>query len=361
MGFDSFVGNAEAVARLREMLATERVPHALLFVGPEGVGKKALAVMFAKALNCERLRDDFCGECRRCVKAEEMLDATRRDLAARRERKDASGRTEGLVYFDLQLIEPLTRFILIEQIRQLRTIAFTQPFEFPRRVFVVDQAQAVHWQAVDLILKVLEEAPETTTIILVCPNRLELRPAIRSRCRLVQFATVDEPTISEVLAAEGRIPQAQRALVARLVTGSVARAKTFSLEEYKRKRRPWLEFLSGLLDDTPGRSGPPNWGLLFDSTKALAENREEFQETVRMGYSLLGDLLRVLEGQPDSEVTNIDVLRQLKTWAPKLQLKGLECFKNGLDDAYRLYARNVNLQLGFDTLAAELHSVVGSR
>jgi len=89
------------------MLASGRVPGALLFSGPEGVGKRTLALMFAKALNCERRGpggDDFCGECARCRKAEEMLAATREDLARRREIKDASRRVEGLVYFDLQLI-----------------------------------------------------------------------------------------------------------------------------------------------------------------------------------------------------------------------------------------------------------------
>ena len=60
---------------------------------------------------------------------------------------------EGLVYFDLQLIEPMTKFILTEQIRQLRSVAYTRPFEFPRRIFILDEAQAIHWQAVDLLLE----------------------------------------------------------------------------------------------------------------------------------------------------------------------------------------------------------------
>lgn len=69
MGFDSFVGNTKAVGVLRGTLATGKIPGALLFSGPEGVGKKTLAIMFAKALNCEQLRDNFCGRCPRCLKA----------------------------------------------------------------------------------------------------------------------------------------------------------------------------------------------------------------------------------------------------------------------------------------------------
>ncbi|MBZ5545507.1 MAG: hypothetical protein LAO07_17815 [Acidobacteriia bacterium] len=187
MGFDSFLGNTKAVEAVRAMAAGSRVPGALLFTGPDGVGKKTLALMLAIAMNCERLsaQGDFCGTCARCRKADEMLAATREDLARRRETKDAQRRADGLVYFDLQLIEPITRFILIEQIRQLRHVAYSRPFEFPHRVFIIDEAQAIHWQAIDLLLKVLEEPPETTTLILVCPNAYELRPTIRSRRRAV--------------------------------------------------------------------------------------------------------------------------------------------------------------------------------
>lgn len=315
-------------------------------------------MMFAKALNCEVLRDDFCGHCAHCRKAQEMLDAAQRDLAVRRDVKELARRTEGLVYFDLQVIEPLGRFILIEQVRQLRNVAYTHPFELSQRVFIIDQAQAVHWQAVDVLLKVLEESPETTTLILVCPNRYGLRPTIRSRCRLIPFSGVDEPTLMKVLADVGRIPQVQQALVARLAAGSIARAKVFSLDEFQRKRNPWLEFLSSLLDRATNSAGEPNWKLLFESTRALTERREEFQETLRIAYSLLSDLMRILEGQPDSEVTNIDVFGRLKNWAPKLRLNGIEALKAGLDEAYRLYARNINLQLCLDALAVDVHALV---
>src|SRR3989441_13250859 len=66
MPFSEFLGNSRIVSALRGMLATGRIPHAMLFSGPRGVGKYTLARMFAQAANCERLRDDFCGECGPC-------------------------------------------------------------------------------------------------------------------------------------------------------------------------------------------------------------------------------------------------------------------------------------------------------
>ncbi len=357
MGFNSFVDNTKAVEFMRDILATGQIPGALLLCGPDGVGKKTLATMFAKALNCERSRDDFCGECSRCRKVQEMLDAAERDFAVRRDLKEVSKRTEGFVYFDVQVIEPLGRFILIEQVRQIRNIAYTRPFELSRRVFIIDQAQSVHWQAVDVLLKVLEESPDTTTLILVCPNRFGLRPTILSRCRVIQFKAIDESTLLKILAEEGRVPPVKQALVARLAAGSLARAKTFNLEEFQRKRNPWLEYLSSLLDRATGIGKEPDWKILFESTRTLSERRGEFEDTLRIGYSLLSDLMRVLERQSESEVTNIDVVGRLKTWAHKLQFRGIEALKAGLDEAFRLYTRNINLQLCLDALAVDVHNL----
>ncbi len=358
MGFDSFVDNTKAVGFLRDILATGQIPGALLLCGPDGVGKKTLATMFAKALNCERFRDDFCGDCVHCRKVQEMLDTAQRDFAVRRDLKEVSKRTEGFLYFDVQVIEPLGRFILIEQVRQIRNIAYTRPFELSRRVFIIDQAQSVHWQAVDVLLKVLEESPDTTTLILVSPNRFGLRPTVRSRCRVIQFKAIDESTLLNILAEEGRVPPAKQALVARLAADSLARAKVFNLEEFQRKRNPWLEYLSSLLDRRAGIEAEPDWRMLFESTRVLSEHRAEFEDTLRVGYSLLSDLTRVLERQPDAEVTNIDLVGQLKNWAPKLQFRGIEALKAGLDEANRLYSRNINFQLCLDALAVDVNNLI---
>jgi len=357
MSFDSFLGNPQAVATVREMLATGRVPGALLFAGPDGVGKKTLALMLAKALVCGRDAADFCDQCTHCRKAEQMFATAREDSARRRESKDAARRVEGLVYLDLQIIEPLTKFILTEQIRQLRAIAYTRPFEFPRRVFILDEAQTVHWQAVDLLLKVLEEPPETTSFILICPNAFELRSTIRSRCTRVVFQPVDQTLIQDLVARERKLTEPQKALAARVAAGSVARARAFDPAEYERRRQPWLEFLEAMVS-RPAPGAAADWRLTFDSARALTENRDDFEGTLKIGYSLLSDLLHVLLDPEANRVVNVDLTARLQGWAPKLTLGGIEKIKAGLDQAYRLQIRNVNPQLGFETLGIDVRSSI---
>jgi DNA polymerase-3 subunit delta' len=354
MPFDSFIGNSKALASVRAMAASGRVPGSLLFSGPDGVGKKTLARMLAKALVCERSAGDFCDTCPRCRKTEQMFTAAEEDLARRREIKEAAKRVEGLVYFDFQILEPLTRFILTEQIRQLRHVAYTRPFEFPRRIFIIDGAQMVHWQAVDLLLKVLEEPPETTSFILACPNPYELRATIRSRCLQILFQPVAESAILELLAKQERLNKTQVVLAARVASGSVAKARSFELAAYEQRRQPWLEFLAAVARRVPASPAAAGWQALFDSAKALAESRDDFEATLDIGYSLLRDLLHVLLQGPETEVTNVDVLPRLQAWAVALGLQGIELLKSGLDQAYRLQIRNINQQLGFEALGLDV-------
>ena len=93
MGFSEFLGNERIVAALRGALRSDRVPHALLFSGPRGLGKYTLARMFAQAANCERLKDDFCGECETCKRIALLADPEKlieQGLAERGESADAA-------------------------------------------------------------------------------------------------------------------------------------------------------------------------------------------------------------------------------------------------------------------------------
>jgi len=93
VGFSEFLGNEKIVAALGGAFRAGRVPHALLFTGPRGVGKFTLARMFAQAANCERLTDDFCGECATCKQIGQLADPQKlieQGLAERGESADAA-------------------------------------------------------------------------------------------------------------------------------------------------------------------------------------------------------------------------------------------------------------------------------
>jgi DNA polymerase III, delta subunit len=362
MGFDSFLGNKKAVTAVRGMLASGQVPGSLLFSGPEGVGKKTLAVMLAKALVCERPGpegNDFCDECPNCRAAGEMLAAGAEDLARRQGIADAQRSTENLVYFDIQIVAPITRFILTEQLRQLCAAAYARPFALPRRVLIIEDAQDIHWQAADLLLKVLEEPPETTTLILVCPNPYQLRTTIRSRCVRVDFAPVEDAILEPILALPQRIRAEQRSLALRLADGSMAKAKSPDFTEYEAQRRPWLDFI-GALADSLASSRPDHWGKLVAASKAITADRQLWEPNLRVGYLLCRDMMVSLSESKGRYVVNADLKSEIGAWGRQLGFERLARLMTGLDEAYRLRARNVNAQIGLDALAAGILAGVGS-
>src|ERR1700758_4089635 len=158
MGFSDFLGNQRMVAALRGALRAERVPHAMLFTGPHGVGKFTLARMFAQAANCERLKDDFCGECPTCQRIALLAEPQRlieQGLAERGESADAATVERVplilqshpdvwvLVPDPVRLKTPVVRPTLrIGQLRAVQRAAYFQPMG-RRRVFIIDHADTM--------------------------------------------------------------------------------------------------------------------------------------------------------------------------------------------------------------------------
>src|SRR6266852_3623703 len=191
MGFSEFLGNAKIVTALRGALRNNRVPQALLFTGPRGVGKVTLARMFAQAANCESLTDDFCGECSTCLRIAELADPQRlieQGLVERGESADAAmvERTPLilqthpdvwlLVPDPVRLKTPVARPLLrVGQLRAVQRAAYFQPMG-RRRVFIFDAAETMRYDVQNIALKLLEEPPGSATLILTAPSPFSLLP-----------------------------------------------------------------------------------------------------------------------------------------------------------------------------------------
>src|SRR5215468_3702217 len=235
MGFSEFLGNERIVAALRGALRTGRVPHALLFTGPRGVGKFTLARMFAQAANCERLTDDFCGECHTCQRIALLADPQKlieQGITERGEGADAATveRTPlilqshpdvwVLVPDPVRLKTPVARPMLrIGQIRAIQRAASFQPMG-KRRVFIIDGAETMRWDVANVFLKILEEPPGSATLILTAPSPYHLLPTIVSRCLQFHFAPLAQAAVEKVLREKTNRRPAELKLAAQLAEGS---------------------------------------------------------------------------------------------------------------------------------------------
>jgi DNA polymerase III subunit delta' len=366
MGFADFFGNQRIVAALRGALRHNRVPHALLFTGPRGVGKFTLARMFAEAANCERLTDDFCGECNPCLRIAELGDPQElieQGLAERGESADSATVERvplilqthpdvwALVPDPVRLKTPVTRPMLrIGQLRAVQRAAYFQPAG-RRRVFILDGADTMRWDVANVFLKVLEEPPGNATLILTAPSPYALLPTIVSRCLQFQFAPLPMKEVEQFLKQRTSLKPAQAALAAQLAEGSPGLALEMDVEAVKQRRQEAL----GILERAAKGHG---FAQIFANTSALAKDREaSFDEQLATFYSLLTDLLELTACTKRPALRNANLASQLEVLAASVDPGWVMRAIAGFDELAAGARRNLNRQLGLDALVASLANV----
>jgi DNA polymerase-3 subunit delta' len=362
-GFDSFLGNARIVSALRGMLSAGRIPHALLFTGPRGIGKYTLARMFAQAANCERLKDNFCSECDSCKRIGQLADPRpliEKGLAERGESADAATveriplilQTHPDVWVfvpdPIRLKSPVVRPVLhVGQLRAIQRAAYFRPTG-RRRVFILDGADTMRPDYSNIFLKVLEEPPESATLILLAPNPFALLPTIRSRCIQFSFAALDVEQVDRVLRDHSDLDSAHRKLAAELGEGSPGVAMELDLEAAAALRLGVLAILQNAA--TAG-----SFTDLFARTTQLSKQREiPFERVLDVFYSLLSDLLRLTWVPSEQHLRNPALRKQLDALSKKVDPAWVVMAIGGLDRLHGRLRRNVNRQLGLDAVATSL-------
>jgi DNA polymerase III subunit delta' len=363
MGFAEFYGNERIIAALRGTLRTDRVPHALLFTGPRGIGKFTLARMFAQAANCEHLKDDFCGECDTCRRIAALADPQElieQGIAERGESADAATVERvplilqshpdvwALVPDPVRLKNPVARPMLrIGQLRAVQRAAYFQPMG-RRRVFILDGADTMRWDVANVFLKILEEPPSSATLILAAPSPYALLPTIVSRCLQFHFAPLAPEEVDKILQEKTDRKPAQRKLATQLSEGSPGLAMEMDAEQVSQQRRDALRIL-----ERAARG--QGFAQLFAETAALAKDRNStFEEQIAVFYALLTDLLELASKVKQPALRNSTLSKELealsKSVTPGWVMRAIAAF----DELHAGMRRNLNRQLGLDALAASL-------
>jgi DNA polymerase III subunit delta' len=363
MGFSDFLGNERMVSALRGALRAGRVPHALLFTGASGVGKYTLARMFAQAATCERLMDDFCGECERCKRVTLLADPAalvKQGLAERGESADAAMVERmplilqthpdvwALVPDPVRLKTPVVRPMLrVGQIRAVQRAAYFQPMG-RRRVFILDGADTMRWDVANVFLKILEEPPPSATLILIAPSPYSLLPTIVSRCMQFHFAPLAQEDVERILREKTDRRAGEITLAAQLAEGSPGLAMEMDVETTSQSRKNALRILTRAAQ---GRG----FAGLFADTAALAKDRETtFERQLGIFYGLLTDLLELTAKIKNPALRNKSLAKELEALSKVVDIAWVMRAIAGFDQLYAGTRRNLNRQLGLDALAASL-------
>ncbi len=202
MAWSNVLGQPFATRLLRAHIQRKRLASAYLLIGPEGIGKRALALELAKTLNCEAGSDEACDRCSPC-------------------RRIAKGG-----HPDVHLISPQgnAQTIRIDDVRTILHRVALRPFQARHSVAIVDGADRLTEEAANSLLKTLEEPPAHATWVLLTSQAANVLPTILSRCQMVRCQRIPVALLEPWLASRHQCAPAVAAAVSRLAHGSFASA-----------------------------------------------------------------------------------------------------------------------------------------
>jgi DNA polymerase III subunit delta' len=356
MAFGSVLGHERIKGLLNRAIASKRIPQALLFAGPEGVGKRTLALAFARALLCERGGAfgpcEECTHCRRVLRAIAGLDERRAAAEKDYGKPDDAALFDFRLHPDVVLVEPPTRLrraeILSAQAEDLVRETYKAPFEARARAFVIDDAHALcagsMVTAANMILKSLEEPPSRAYFVLVTAQPQALLPTIRSRCQTLRFGPLPLTVVSEKLTQEG-MPEQEARLRASLSGGSLGAAIELDSEAWRAERDALLSLLeeASRLDVTGRLRAAERLRDLDDARRALTTLR-----------GLLRDVAALRAGAGADQLVNADLQARLEAVASGLLGERAAELGEAVAEARLALTGYANEAILFDELVGQL-------
>lgn len=337
--FDELTGNARVKAVLKRMLVTGRLPGALLFTGEEGIGKRLFALEIARALNCRSPKDhEACGVCPPCKRIFKLNYP---------QREDAEEWTQIIWtdHPDVGLVVAPKRVLRVEQMRQIEREANFRPFEGKARVFLIDDADKLNDASANALLKVLEEPPKTSYLILITARPAMLLPTILSRCQMIRFSPLTPDDIEKHLVKHKLVDAKTARLRARAAGGSMGRALSGDLVTFTSQRKAMVKVLTALVV-SQDRS------QLLRSAEQLneAQYKEEFEERLDVLETLIRDAWMLSLGVESRQLVNEDLLEELTEISRKIDPSRAADWILQIEDLREQLIVNVNRKITTDAL-----------
>ncbi len=321
MPFCDIYGQARQVEVLQSAIRRERVPHAYLFHGIAGIGKRTTARALAQALNCRKDTADFCDRCSSCLKA---------------------GRG---THPDIAVIEPEGPFIKIDRIRDIQKQIQFRPFEGSKRVFIIADADRMNDASANALLKTLEE-PRPSNILILTTSRMHALPqTIVSRCQRVRFQPLRPEVIVSFLMNVVSMDAQSAGTIAASAGGSIGRA----LELRKKSLLDFRSEIAGIL--SAANSTPLSILSLADS---FGKDRESTLERLDVFREWCRDILVYRELCDVGKLMHQDLAEATKECSKKMA--GADILNNirTIRKARSAIEQNANRQLILESMTFQL-------
>ena len=340
--FEGLVDQERPLRILAGILAKGNIPHAFLFTGIDGIGKRTTAILFAMARNCQALQASAatdgevndtgahgiitpCGRCNPCVK---IMAGTHPDVI---------------------VVQPEGDVIKIAQVRELSQRLTFKPHEAKSRVVVISDAQAMNVEASNALLKALEEPPPQTYFILTAGQMADLLPTVVSRCQHIRFNPVAAEKIAHHLVHTRGLAPPEAGLAAVVSEGSMSKALELAerpaLIEEISLRRKWL--VTEMIE-LPSRSLP----VILMFAEKLAADKKHVMSLLEMIKRFLRDAA-VGRFCPE-KIAGTDLREAVLALARNNSLPALFLKMDAVAEAEQAIRGHANLRLILEAMALRL-------
>lgn len=316
------LGHEWAVRMLKNQLVNGKIRHAYLFSGPDGMGRRTLALKLAQALNCQKSTSPGqpCGECRDCQQL------------ARQEHPDLT----------IIAVEEDSTSLKVDQVREaLHTLSLT-PYQAPYRVAILLRFENATINAANALLKTLEEPPPQVVLIITAQDSEALLPTIVSRCELIRLSPLSLDSLARGLQDELELPEEKARFLAHIAAGRPGIAlRLFKDPDALAARQAWLDDLLMLM-----KSSRVN---RFNYAESLAKDRYRIQEQLKVWSSFWRDVLLV-STKADVPLINIDRLDPITQLGNSVDSKRARDMVKAVEHTDLLISQNINPRLALENL-----------
>ncbi|MCU0453285.1 MAG: hypothetical protein MUE68_06475 [Bacteroidetes bacterium] len=369
MAWDSIIGQARVKQLLQRAIERRSVAHAYLFFGPEGVGKDALAIEFAKTLQCRETGTEACGVCPSCARTNDLVHPDIRVIMALPVGKGEDPGDDPLEKLPEEAVEqvraqlrakgrdpyqeieiPKANFIKINSVRDLKREASLSPVEGRYKVFLILNAEDMNAEASNALLKTLEEPLPNAVLLLTSAYRERLSQTVLSRVQQIECSPLSDDEVSEALRIRDDVAEGEAATIALMADGSYRRARQLIGTDVAGERAEVVQFLRLVL-------GAKTLELSAELERLAAKEKGHVESWLGVLASWLRDAMFLHSGVevPDHR-RDEPMVTFVKRFPGGRLPEALEAVQRSIADL----RKNVYLPLVLTTLAFSLRSLIAS-
>lgn len=319
-GLYQIIGHESIIEHLKNAIQTKKVSHAYLLQGEEGMGKKLIATVFAKTLQCEEGGIEPCNQCKSCM----QVDSNNHP--------------------DIIWVNHEKASIGVDDIRsQVNHNIQVKPYNSPYKIYIIDDAEKLTEQAQNALLKTIEEPPEYAIVLLLADNINAILQTILSRCVKLSLKSVDKTAIKEFLMVQYQIPDYAAGVAADFSGGNVGKAiKYASSEEFTRMKDNVLHLLK-YIDDMELYE-------VIAGLKTFTADKGSIDDYIDLMMLWYRDILMFKATADPNLMLYKDELTFIRKQANKISYEGLENIISAMDKAKLRLKANVNFDIALELM-----------